>query len=1116
MDPRFQLRCLGSPVLVGPDGQPVRFRVRKHLALLVYLAVESRARHRREHLAELLWPNLPDAEGRHSLATALSMLRARFGRDVVESARDDLRWAHTRLDLDLDRLAAGNVLGDEFTPPLDVAGFLDGFEVPGAAEFMLWRDRQRAKWLPLVRDALVVLMDRCRRTGDSRQIEQLADRMLGLDELSEEAIRGKMEARAFAGDRLTALKIFEAWKERLAEELGATPSPLLEGMALRLRRRGWERSGSSHIPSVRTDQWKNRPFVGRANEYRALYEGWERTQRGGAGHALVLGESGIGKSTLVERLTTAAGLEGASVARVQCYELEREIPYAVVCGLVRGLIDRPGASATGPEALAELGRTVPEVRRRFANMPAPPDSEGETARLRLAEALHELVLSVAEEHPVILVVDDHHLADDASLAVLHLLMRRADGQPIMVVLVARPSEMGRSPQAARLKDGLPRLGASSVELPPLTEAECEELLGSFIPSDRPQPNGAARRALVRAARGFPMILELLCQDWLAHGERSLALSLDAMTADPARPGAPAEAYRQLYDRIVESLDPVTRNVLNLASILNHRLNDVTMYTLADLTVGQTMLGMSQLSTLRVLRDGGDGLEFVNELIRAHAYINVPSALRRVLHGNIADRLIDGERHGIEVQGLEVAWHCIRSGRAAEAAPYLLKGARQAIQRGAAQEAERGLSTGLPILVGADHEEGTLLLAEAFQEQSEWLESLKVLDSTNAQFAARHHDRIFPMRTLAKHYAGMIGADNVDATLSELQRIVTTHSTSGIGTSALRVAVRLAHVEKLRAPTGTLLELADKCNLNEDDPKALLELLYARAMLFDHLGLRERSLEELQRALEVMSSHSISSSMMGLVLTGIGAVHCSKGQYELAAGRFAEAHQLSHRRGAEEAMAIASSNLALCYARLGRHNEQVECARKGLSTANGRFSFTYSLKLNLLLAHGLAMLARGDEAAVALHGVSSLVPSTAPPWAQQYFHLGKADVLALSGRGSAARAEALAGLMNEHYELHASSHAGSFGRWLAVTASESTALEAMNRIEPLFARIETLDTLDQVEVLSARKHLRDRFLRKVTKPIVGRREERLLQEKRLRLPAATLRQLSTLGLPVAED
>jgi DNA-binding SARP family transcriptional activator/tetratricopeptide (TPR) repeat protein len=1112
MDPRFQLRCLGSPVLVGPDGQPVRFKVRKHLALLVYLAVESKARHRREHLAELLWPNLTDTEGRHSLATALSMLRARFGRDVVEAARDDLRWAHTRLDLDLDRLAAGNVLGDEFTPPLDVAGFLDGFEVPGAAEFMLWRERQRARWLPLVRDALVVLMDRCRRTGDSRQIEQLADRMLGLDELSEEAIRGKMEARAFAGDRLTALKIFEGWKERLEEELGAAPSPLLEGMALRLRRRGWERSGSSHIPSVRTDQWKNRPFVGRANEYRALYEGWERTQRGGAGHALVLGESGIGKSTLVERLTTAAGLEGASVARVQCYELEREIPYAVVCGLVRGLIDRPGASATGPEALAELGRTVPEVRRRFANMPTPPDSEGETARLRLAEALHELVLSIAEEHPVILVVDDHHLADDASLAVLHLLMRRADGQPIMVVLVARPSEMGRSPQAARLKDGLPRLGASSVELPPLTEAECEELLGSFIPSDRPQPNGAARRALVRAARGFPMILELLCQDWLAHGERSLALSLDAMTADPARPGAPAEAYRQLYDRIVESLDPVTRNVLNLASILNHRLNDVTMYTLADLTVGQTMLGMSQLSTLRVLRDGGDGLEFVNELIRAHAYINVPSAVRRVLHGNIADRLIEGERHGIEVQGLEVAWHCIRSGRAAEAAPYLLKGARQAIQRGAPQEAERGLSTGLPILVGDQRPEGIILLAEAYQEQEMWTESLSLLETSAQQLTSVHHDRLYPMRIYAGQHLGMVGPDNAAHVLSELERIGRSDATSALRVSAIRIAARVVYLEKLDEPCQRLVDLAEGMTATCVDPEERLALHYALGILYSHSGDRDRSLKELESAALIIKERSLANALAQAIMINLGAIMCAGGQYAAALEHLGVSDKMARRLGADDALTLIAANTALCWGRLGRYDLQLEHAKRADSMLGGRFVGYRNVQVTKSMGYALALSGQTDAAMNALLALDQLMPNTCPGWLLQGWHLAKADVLMLAGKRSAAFNEAARGTSGVLQTLQARTFAGDFARWSAIIGG-SRDLKVKATLDLLHSELSKYDMIDQVEILAARRLVNKETTGKAKGGREMGRETKILFELAATLPSASRAQLGLLGLPL---
>lgn len=1112
MEPRFQLRCLGGPVLSGPDGQPVRSKVRKHLALLVYLAVESKTKHRREHLADLLWPNLPEVEGRHSLATALSVLRAQFGRDVVESGRDDVRWAYTRLDLDLNRLEAGNVLGDEFTPPLDVAGFLDGFEVPGASEFMLWRERQRARWLPLVRDALVVLIDRCRRTGDSRQIEQLADRMLALDELSEEAVRAKMEARAFAGDRLTALKIFEAWRERLQEELGASPSSLLEGMALRLRKRGWERSGTSHIPSVRTEQWKDRPFVGRANEYRALYEGWERTQRGEPGHGLVLGESGIGKSTLVARLITAAGLEGASISRVQCYDLEREIPYAVIGGLVHGLLDRPGASGTTPEALGELARTLPEVRRKFPNIPAAGESEGESARLRLAEALHQLVLAVAEEHPLILVVDDHHLADDASLAVLHLLMRRSETESLMVILVARPSEMGRSPQAVRLIESLPRLGAATVELPPLTEIESDELLISLVPPDELQPSSAIRRALVRAAHGFPMVVELLCSDWRQHGEQSLALALDAITPDPAQSGAPTEAYRQLYDRIVRSLDPVTRNVLNLASILNHRLNEVGMYALADLTLGQTMLGMSQLTSLRVLRDGGEGLEFVNELIRAHAYMSMPASIRRVLHSNIADRLFTIEREGAEVEGLEVAWHCVRSGRVKEAAPYLLKGAQQATQRGGPQEAERALSTGLPILHGDARQQGIILLAVALQEQGQWVASLRLLDDADGEFNEQHRDRVFAMRARAQYYTGMIGPDNVGDVLDRLLRSTSVNSSSYVGLMALRVAALIAYSEKLVEPARSLLTIAESAAPDPSDVSATLELLYSQALLLSFLGEHNRSLEALTSGLAIIERNGISNSLANSIRSGFGAVNCSQGRYEIAFENFVTAYQAIKRLGADDSLGRTAGNIAICLGGLGRYREQVDWANAGLAHLGARFVGYPVFQLTASLAKGLAMSARAPEAIDAINAFDQRYPSSVANWIDQYWRLSKADVFMLTGKASAAKVEAATALHGRHYELHADGKAGGFARWIAVTATTQQLSEAFQRLDELRARLDTYDLLDQIEILAALRLLRQRG-GKTYKSMDVLRDDKLLLEKAMMTPAPALQLIARLGLPV---
>ena len=211
----------------------------------------ARVPHRRERLADLLWTNVPANEGRHSVATGVSIIRGKLGRDSVVGDRDHLRFAPASFAVDLDRLASGNILGDEFTPALEVGGFLVDFDLPDAHEFMLWQERQRARWLPMVRDALVRLIDRCRRTGDFKQIERLGNALLDIDELSEDGIRAKMEARAFDGDRLTALKVFQAWKTKLAEDLQAVPSPLVEGIAVRLRRRDW--GTSSHQYPYGTD-----------------------------------------------------------------------------------------------------------------------------------------------------------------------------------------------------------------------------------------------------------------------------------------------------------------------------------------------------------------------------------------------------------------------------------------------------------------------------------------------------------------------------------------------------------------------------------------------------------------------------------------------------------------------------------------------------------------------------------------------------------------------------------------------------------------------------------------------------------------------------------------------
>jgi DNA-binding SARP family transcriptional activator/tetratricopeptide (TPR) repeat protein len=1060
----FQLRCLGRPQLISPGGEPVRFRVRKHLALLTYLALEPRFPHRRDKLADLLWGSAPPNEGRHSLATAASMIRGKLGREALEGDRDHLRLSATNLSIDLERLAAGALFGDEYTPALDVGGFLEDFEVVDALEFMLWTERQRARWLPLVRDALVRLIDRCRRTGDFKQIEKLGNSLLEIDELSEDGIRAKMEARAFDGDRLTSLKIYEAWRTKLANELQALPSPLVEGIAIRLRRRDWE-STTSNIPTVPTDQWRGRPFVGRAAEYRALYESWEKTLQRYPHHALIIGDSGVGKSTLLERVVTAAGLEGGAISRVGCYELEREIPYAAIGGLITGLLDRPGASGTPPEWLAELSRTVPEIRRRFPSIPDPIETQGETARIRLTEAVQQLALSIAEEHPVILVIDDVHLADDASLAVLHLLIRRTLDQRIMVLLAARPAELGQSPHAVWLRDGHEQLRMQLLDLQPMTSKECEELLASLLSDDTHQPSAPARRALVQAAAGFPMVLEYLVNDWRSNGDQCLALSIGAMTEEPRTASAPNQTYHLIVQRLVQSLDPSVRNVLNMASVLGARMNDIEMYRVADVSIGQTMTALGKLTDMRILRDGSQGLEFCNELVRGEAYLGVPSPVRRTLHRSIAERLVHHEAEGLSIPGLEIAWHSIRGGLLDSATPYLLRGAREAIRRGAPHEAERALETALGHLAEPARTDALLLLAEALHEQGKWE---RVLESTKSCVLLTSDPRNETALALAlepRFRLGLTGPRSVDDIANEVGKL----AYDGTDPRArIRAIKYVAHVlvsqreVRLASLLGEMLEQSMTVNLGIED---LANLSLARAILHYHKRDLDSAKAELRTTLRKLDQSGVGNLASTNVRLGLANLHSSSGDYESAAESNMEAFKSSELLGNDRQVSRIAANISLCMVRLGNYASAIEWGRRSYELYRA-FNFDFRPYALYHVGVALAMVGRTDDAMKTVEMLVSVARLASDKSLQQNALLYVADVEATLGHQANALKYARAATGHGLGLLYKNS-AGIYGRWSSVVQAHDFSVAAARlSIVGLLQSLDEYDSIDQAEVVCA--------------------------------------------------
>ena len=1067
MEARRYLRCLGQPALFSAAGDPIRFRTKKHIALLIYLAVEDRQVHRRDRLAELFWPNVPSAEGRHSLATALSILRPRLGSDCIESGRDHVLLNRARLALDLDRLVTGDILGTETEPPLEMAGFLDGFEIPDSGEFGHWKDRQQARLLPRIMNAFRLLIESARRHGDTRQIEHLASRMLALDELCEEAVRAKMEVLALSGDRLSALKLYEGWRTKLEEELSATPSDQLVSMATQLRRRGWEGTSVNDIPNPPIDQCRGRTFIGRALEYRALYEAWEGVRNRRRCHVMVLGDSGVGKTTLVERFTLAASLEGAVVSRVQCYDLEREIPYATVAGLVVGLLDRPEVLGTPPEALAELSRIAPQVRHRFSSIPQPKDTQGDTARIELTESFHQLLEALTEDTPVILVVDDLHLADDASIAVLHLLVRRALDQRTMLVMIARPGELALGSQSRRLREIGSGLSIRELDLQPLSYFESSELLTCLTNGLAIAPSLSVRKALLDAAAGYPLVLELLLQDWQANGGQSLGLAVDAMTTELGARNGHSIAYHQFLNRIMRTVDPATRSVIHLASILGPRLNDLSMYALANLSLGQTMAGLAQLTELRVLRDDSRRLEFVNELVRAQAYSSVPSSVRKALHGAIADRLLASEGSLAHSSGLEIAWHCVRAGRQDQAIPHLTRGARQAMRHGASHVAERALESALPAIGPDKTPEVLLLLVEALQEQGRWRESLDRLSSLHTEEPGDLHWHAAVLSALARVNLGASLAEETRLQIPLLTTIVRESSDGRTRVTAARVLAHFASIDRDATAAQGLLPIVNDILPNGLDEDAKGQLGLTRGMLLWLAGDTPGSYREVQETVDTLQRNGTENIVAVQLVTGLGTLRMHQGEYEGALRHYIRAAQMAARLGNETQSAAILGNLAICHGRLGDYKQQLKVSLGAPRPWGGDFGGFVEVQLTYCESLALIMLGHQDEAFQAMDKLDRRLQGAFPLWMIQAWLLWKADLFLCAGRIAEAQAVASRAVHDFAFTLQSPAFAGPFARWLAclgrVEDSRSEALQSLQRLQ---LRSGSYDALDEVEVMCA--------------------------------------------------
>lgn len=243
----WNIQLLGGLAAHGPQGRIRRFRSQKSASLLAYLAFHQTSQPR-ETLIALLWPDAEAEVGRHNLSMALSFLRHQLEPpgvppgSVIVADRFSVRLnpaAVTADALEFDR-AYHNAIKVDLPEANRVALLLEACEsyqgalLPGFYEE--WISQQQLRLECQYVEALVQLVAVLLAAGKRVNALEYARRAVTADPLSEIATHSLMRALIEAGQRPEALKAYTQWEARLREDLGATPSDELQGLAAELRK----------------------------------------------------------------------------------------------------------------------------------------------------------------------------------------------------------------------------------------------------------------------------------------------------------------------------------------------------------------------------------------------------------------------------------------------------------------------------------------------------------------------------------------------------------------------------------------------------------------------------------------------------------------------------------------------------------------------------------------------------------------------------------------------------------------------------------------------------------------------------------------------------------------
>jgi len=454
------------------------------------------------------------------------------------------------------------------------------------------------------------------------------------------------------GRQSEALAVYQAGRKRLIEELGIEPTPSIRRLqqailehdpALMPQPESGEpsraagatsRGATGRVLPAPLQRATSSPFAGRSEELSKLAKAWFRAVRGETRMVVLTGEAGAGKSTLAAHFAAGLDLRGATVLFGRTEE-EALISYQPFSEALRGHV-----ADWSPETLrtrlgnhvTDLARLIPVLARSLPDVDHRVVTQGaEADRYRLFEAVVALLRDAAAEGPVLLVIDDIHLADKSTALMLRHVLHHAEPCALLVLTAYRDGELPSTNTIAALFTDLAREGvAEVVTVAGLVENELDTLVRMATGQ---VPDSAFLHDLSSQTDGNPFFVrEVLAQ--LHESGRAIR------SADLAVTGVP-HTVKMMIRRRLQRLGPSATETLAAGSLMGREFDAIVVARALRRSVPEVAEVMDAAAAAQFvveLRARMGRYAFTHALVQETLHDELSAVRRAGMHARIGEAL----------------------------------------------------------------------------------------------------------------------------------------------------------------------------------------------------------------------------------------------------------------------------------------------------------------------------------------------------------------------------------------------------------------------------------------------------------------------------------------------